>query len=91
MVQIDLYFKYDKSEFDDNLFDDNPFCKNIDYQSIMFDNEVDKCVKWDDHQYHTSRSKSDSEIFHYKPRSSKNQSFNKFPELFDLPDTDIVH
>ena len=57
----------------------------------MFDTEIKKSLKLDDNHFNIPRSKSDSESFQYKPRSLNLQSFNKFPELLVLPDTDIVH
>ena len=56
----------------------------------MFDKVIYKSAKQDEVFYHISRPKSDCESLHYKPRSSKFQSFNKFTELFELPDTDTV-
>ena len=44
-----------------------------------------------DIHYHLSRSISDSQRVKYKPRLSRFQSFNKFPEIFDLPQIHIVH
>ena len=69
MIQNDRYTSCDYSEFDENCVDDDLFCNNNDDQSIMFDNgEGYKSVKLDDNHYYISRSKSDSETLHYKPR-----------------------
>ena len=40
--------------------------------------------------HHPSRSNYDSESLYLNPRSSNFQSFNKFTELFDLPDFGTV-
>ena len=45
----------------------------------MLDNQLYKSVKLDDHLYHSLRAKSDSEILHYEPLTSKFQASNKFP------------
>ena len=45
----------------------------------------------DDNHYHHSLSIFDSENLKFEPGSSKNQSFNKFPEIFGLADTDTVY
>ena len=91
MIQKDLYISLaDNSEFPDNVFDDDPFCNNVVDRSFMFDNELYKPVKMDDNVYHTFSLKSDSETSHYKPRSSKLQSWKMFPENFELHDTDTV-
>ena len=50
-----------------------------------------KSAKVKDNNYHHSRSKSQSEKLYQKPRSSKIQSFNNFPEIIDRPDTDTLH
>ena len=90
MIQNALNILHDHSVFGDNVFDDDPIC-NIDDQSIMFDNDLFKSAKLDgDHFYHPL-SKSDPEKLYYKTRSSEFQSFNKFPESFDLLDTDTSH
>ena len=72
------------------FFDDDPFFNDDDDQSIIVGNELYKSTKLNDNHYHDSRSKTNSESLFYKPRSSKFPYFNKFPELFDLPDTDSV-
>ena len=90
IIQNDLYTSYDLSEFDDSVFDDDPLPNDNDDISIMFDNELYKSVNFDDDNYRPSRWKCDSEELYNIPRSSKFQSFNKFPELFDLPDTGTV-
>ena len=56
----------------------------------MFVSESDKSVKLNDDHYHPSRSKSDSQKLYHKKKSGF-QSFNNFPELLDLPDTDSVY
>ena len=65
-------------------------CNESDGQSIMFALELCISVELDDYIYYILRSKSDSEILQYKPRSSNFQSVNKFQQIFDLSDTDIV-
>ena len=57
----------------------------------MLDNVNDNCVNVDDKYYHISRSKSDSEILHYKQRWSNFLSFNKLRKIFDHLETDTVH
>ena len=38
--------------------------------------------------YHPSRSKFESEKSYHERRSLKGHPFNKFPEIFDLPDSE---
>ena len=90
MIQNHLYTSSDKSDFDDNVFDDNTIFNNDDDQSFKFDHQLNKAVNLFDNFYHFSRSKTDSETLHYKPRLSTFHSFNKHPEIFDLPNTDLV-
>ena len=85
-IQNDLHNSYDTSELVDNVFGDDLLCIDNDEPSIMFHNEMCKSVNLDDF-HHSPRSKSDSKNINHKPKSSKFQSFNKFPEIFHLPDT----
>ena len=50
----------------------------------MFDNESVKSVYLKDEVHQPSQSKSDSQNLDYKQRCSNFQSFNKFPDVFDL-------
>ena len=84
MIQNAISLSNDHSEFDDNVFEDDSFCKKD-------DNQLYKPTKGVDDHYHHPRSQSGSEKFYYKPRSSKFQSPNKFPKLFDLPGTDTAY
>ena len=91
MIQKDISLSNDHSEFDDNVFEDDSFCKKDDDQSFLLDNQLYKPTKRVDDRYHHPRSQSGSESFYYKPRSSKFQSSNKIPKLFDLPGTDAAY
>ena len=71
MIPIDVYTSYEISKIDDDVSDDDSFSNVDDDQSIMFDKEVFNSAKLYDNQYRLSRSKSDSQTLHYKPRSSK--------------------
>ena len=84
MIQEYQGTSYDNSDLGDNAFDDDLLCNDYDNTSIMFDKEEQKRVNSDDDNHHPARSKNDSERPYHKPRSSKFQSFNKFPEIFDL-------
>ena len=86
MVRNGLLTSYYTLELYCFEFEDGTLCNVIDEASIVFDNEIHKYVDVDDF-HHPSRSETDSENWSKKPRSSNFQSFNKLPELFDLPDT----
>ena len=91
LVQNGLYTSYDNSEFIDNAVDDDPFC-NIDVdQSTMFDIELSKSTKKMIIIIITLDQNLILEIDNNKPRLSNIHSFNKFPELFDLANTDTVY
>ena len=90
MIQNDFYISYDNSNFDDIVFDEAPICNGIGDKSIMFHSELYISVNLKTNIFFF-RSQTDSENMHYKPRSSKFQSFNNFPISFDFPDKDTVY
>ena len=71
------------------VFDDS-FCNDYVDTSIMSDNELGKSVNLYDYHW-ISRAKSEWENSFHKPRCSKFDSFDKFPEIFDHSDTGTVY
>ena len=59
------------------------------HQLCLSDKEIYKSVNFDDY-HHPFRLKPESENLNYRPRAPKFQSFNKFPEFFDTPNTGTV-
>ena len=88
MIQTDSYTPTDTSDLDDRVFDDDTLIIDIDDTSTMFDKELYNTVNLDDSLIISF--KLTLEIY-TKNQSSKVQFFNKYFELFDLPDTGTIH
>ena len=90
-IQRVSFTSYKISEIEDLVIKDDPLCNDNQNKSNFFENDWYESVTSDENQHPPSRSKSDSKSLLYKPKSSSFQSFNKFPELLDIPNKVTIY